>query len=123
MKNKADEVHLQAKAKDFGDAVAEMVKAAVSIAARYAKENREKVDGALDKVEGTISERTNGKHTDTVSKVRAGVDKGIDKLVEKSGSQTAAPGSTGSAGSTTGSSVPDDRHSAFDDDTPEGSPS
>ena len=130
MKHKAEEVHLQAEAKDFGDAVAEMLKTAASIAANYAKENREKVDGALDKVEGTIEEKTNGKHTDTVTKVRASVDKGIDKLVETNAPKTppaptpgatpgAAPGSTGSTGST----VPDDRFSAFDDDAPAGSPS
>jgi len=29
LKNKADEVHLQEKAKDFGDAVVEMAKAAM----------------------------------------------------------------------------------------------
>jgi hypothetical protein len=119
MKHKADEVHLQAKAKDFGDAVAEMLKTAVSLAAGYAKENRAKVDGALDKVEGTIEEKTSGKHTDTVTKVRATVDKGIDKLVEKN-APSATPGTTpGAAGST----VPDDKHSAFDDDAPAGSPS
>ena len=94
MKHKAEEVHLQAKAKDFGDAVAEMLKTAASIAANYAKENREKVDGALDKVEGTIEEKTNGKHTDTVTKVRASVDKGIDKLVETNAAKTTPPAPT-----------------------------
>ena len=125
MKHKAEEVHLQAKAKDFGDAVAEMLKTAASIAASYAKENREKVDGALDKVEGTIEEKTNGKHTDTVSKVRASVDKGIDKLVETNAPKTPpTPGAAPGAGAgPTGSSVPDDRFSAFDDDAPAGSPS
>lgn len=142
MKHKAEEVHLQAKAKDFGDAVAEMLKTAASIAASYAKENREKVDGALDKVEGTIEEKTSGKHSDTVTKVRASVDKGIDKLVERNAPQTpaaptpgptpgATPGATSGAtpgptpGPTpgAGSSVPDDRFSAFDDDAPAGSPS
>ena len=109
MKQKADEVDLQGKAKDFGDAVAEMVKAAVGLAAGYASENREKVDGALDKAAQTIDARTGGKHADTVTKVRAQVDKGIDKLVEKK----AAP------------PVPDDRYSAFDDDddAASGSPS
>ena len=114
MKHKAEEVHLQAKAKDFGDAVAEMLKTAASIAASYAKENREKVDGALDKVEGTIEEKTSGKHSDTVTKVRASVDKGIDKLVEHH--DKAAPPTPAA------SAVPDDKHSAFDEDTPAGNP-
>ena len=37
LKNKADEVHLQEKAKDFGDAVVEMAKAVMSVAAGYAQ--------------------------------------------------------------------------------------
>ena len=108
LKNKADEVRLQEKAKDFGDALAEMVKAAVALVAGYAQENRDKVDTALDKAEAKIEEKTGGKHADTVSKVRAGVDKGIDKLVEQQGKPRP---------------VPDDQYSAFDDDTPAGSPS
>ena len=111
MKHKADEVHFQEKAKDFGDALVEMAKAAMSVAAGYAQENRGKVDGALDKAEATISERTGGKHADTVTKVRASVDKGIDKLVDKH--DQAAPPTPG---------VPDDKHSAFDEDSPAGNP-
>jgi hypothetical protein len=116
LKHKADEVHLQEKAKDFGDAVIQMAKAAVSAAAGYAQENRDKVDGALDKASVKIDEKTGGKHADTVTRVRASVDKGIDKLVEKHDATTASP--TGAA-----SLVPDDKHSAFDEESPAGSPS
>ena len=82
LKSKADEVHLQEKAKDFGDAVVELAKAAMALAAGYAHENRGKVDSVLDKAEARIEEKTGGKHAVTVTKVRASVDKGIDKLVE-----------------------------------------
>ena len=120
LKHKADEVHLQEKAKDFGDAVVEMAKAVMSLAAGYAQENRGKVDGALDKAESTIDEKTGGKHSETVIKVRASVDKGIDKLVEHRDTPPARlrlprPPAGPSA-------VPDDKHSAFDDDTPAGNP-
>ncbi len=101
MKQKADEVGLQGKAKDFGDAVIEVVKAAVGLAAGYASENREKVDGVLDKAVHTIDEKTGGKHADTVTKVREQVDKGLDKLVAQT------PGTP---------TVPDDTFSAFEDD-------
>ena len=114
LKHKADEVHLQDKAKDFGDAVVEVVKAAVSVVAGYAQQNRDKVEGALDKAEAKIDEKTGGKHADTVTKVRASVDKGIDKLVEQH-DRTAPPTPAASA-------VPDDKHSAFDEDTPAGNP-
>ena len=112
MKHKADEVNLQGKAKDFGDAVIEVLKAAVGLAAGYAAENREKVDGALDKAAETIEQKTGGKHADTVTKVRATVDKGIDKLVEQKPKPEAST-----------PPVPDDTFSAFDDDAPSGSPS
>jgi hypothetical protein len=119
LKQKADEVHLQEKAKDFGDAVVQMAKAAVSAAAGYAQENRDKVDGALDKASLKIDEKTGGKHADTVTKVRASVDKGIDKLVEQHHATTATT-------PTPAASVPDDKHSAFDnpneDDSAAGNP-
>ena len=112
IKHKADEVNLQGKAKDFGDAVVEVAKAALGLAAGYAAENREKVDGALNKATQTIDEKTGGKHADTVTKVRAQVDKGIDKLVEhKPQPDWTTP---------TTPTVPDDTHSAFDDDATSG---
>ncbi len=112
LKNKAEEVDLQAKAKDLGDAVAEVVKAAFGAVAEYAQTNREKVDQAFDKAEHLIDDRTGGKHAETVGKVRSQLDKGMDKLSEK-----------GSKSATSPDSVPNDRHSAFDEDFPAGSPS
>jgi hypothetical protein len=114
LKSKADEVHLAEKAKDFGDAVVDMAKAVMSVAAGYAHENRGKVDGALDKAEATIEEKVGGKHADTVTKVRASVDKGIDKLVEHHDKAAPTP--------TAAPVVPDDKHSAFDEEAPAGSP-
>ena len=119
LKHKADEVHLQEKAKDFGDAVVQVAKAAVSAAAGYAHENRDKVDGALDKASMKIDEKTGGKHAATVTRVRASVDKGIDKLVAQHQETTATS-------PTPAASVPDDKHSAFDEpddgDSPAGNP-
>jgi hypothetical protein len=116
LKHKADEVHFQEKAKDFGDAVVEMAKTVMFAAAGYAQENRGKVDGALDKAEAKIEEKTGGKHADTVTKVRSSVDKGIDKLVEQNTSSKAAPPTPAA------SAVPDDKHSAFDEESPAGNP-
>ena len=116
LKHKADEVHLQDKAKDFGDAVAEVVKEAMTLVAGLAQDNRPKVDEALDKAEAKLVQTNGGKHAETVTKVRASVDKGFDMLVEKNAGPKAPP----TPPSTT---VPDDRHSAFDEDTPAGSPS
>ena len=116
LKHKADEVHLQDKAKDFGDAVAEVIKEAVALVAALAHDNRPKVDNALDKAEAKLVQTNGGKHAETVTKVRASVDKGIDKLVEHNTGPKVPP-------TPPSSSVPDDRHSAFDEDSPAGSPS
>lgn len=115
MKQKAEEVHLQDKAKAFGDALAEVVKAAVGAAAGYAAENRPKVDAMLDKAERTIMDKTGAKHADTVTTVRGQVDKGIDKLVAKRESEGASQAGAGSA-------VPDDTFTAFpEEEGPTGS--
>ena len=116
LKHKADEVHLQDKAKDFGDAVAEVIKEAMSLVAGLAQDNRPKVDDALNKAEAKLVQTNGGKHAETVTKVRASVDKGIDKLVEKNAGPKATPTQPSSP-------VPDDRHSAFDEDNAAGSPS
>jgi hypothetical protein len=118
MKQKAEEVHLQEKARDFGDAVAEVIKAAVGLAAGYAAENRPKVDAMLDKAERTIVDKTGAKHAETVTTVRGQVDKGIDKLVAQR-ADTTSPSTP-----TPGATVPDDTFSAFpDEDESTGSPS
>lgn len=111
MKQKANEVNLAGKAKDLGDALVDVARTAMGLAAGYASENREKVDGMLDRAVKTIDEQTSGKHAETVTKVRAQVDKGIDKLVAQKSPSDTAP------------TVPDDTHSAFDDGAPAGSPS
>ena len=129
MKRKADEVHLQDKAKDFGDAVSELVKAAVGMVGGFAAENREKVDGALDKAQETVAGNLSGRSADKVTKVRSQVDRGLDKLADQ-GDKAARPTSTetptGATHERPGAEwpttpVPDDMHSAFDDDA-EGGP-
>lgn len=110
LKQKADEVRLQEKAKDFGDAVAEVVTAAVGLVAGYVKENRTRLDDALDSAERFVNERTDGKHAEAVLKVRSSVDKGVYSLMER-GDEAPRTGA--------GGTVPDDVHSAFGDETAE----
>lgn len=127
MKQKVDEVHLQEKAKDFGDAVSEVVKAAVGMASSYAAENRPKVDGMLDKAEAKIGEKAGPKHAETITKARSKVDQGLDKVSEKAAEtgEPVAPAGTGSDPWVTpvDPTVPPDTTSAFDEQGPAGSPS
>ncbi|MEO7752226.1 MAG: antitoxin [Terracoccus sp.] len=130
MKQKADEVHLQDKAKDLGDAVAEVVKAAVGMASTFAAENRPKVDGMLDKAEAKIGEKAGPKHAETITKARSKVDQGLDKVSEKA-AETDGPTATGATdvpktnpwATPADSTVPPDTTSAFDEQGPAGSPS
>lgn len=122
LKHKAEEVHLQEKARDFGDAVAEVVKTALAAAAGYAAQNRPKVDEMLDKAEDVIARKAGPTHSDTVASVRGQVDKGIDKLVSTHGSASGNSGQEPS--SSPGLDVPDDTFVAFpDDDEGAGHPS
>lgn len=109
MKQKAEEVHLQEKAREFGDAVAELIKTAVSAAAGYAAQNRPKVDEMLDKAEATLADKAGPKHAETVTTVRGQVDRGIDKLVAKH-EDPSAPGH---------GNVAEDTFVAFPDDEDE----
>lgn len=105
------------------------MKAAVDMATGYAAENRDKVDGVLDMAEQKFGENISGKRAETVGKVRAQVDKTLDKLAEKGanahGEQGAQHDPPRAVWPTT--PVPDDMHSSFDaaddDATPSGSPS
>jgi hypothetical protein len=110
LRQKADEVRLQEKAKDFGDAVAEVVTTAVGLVAGYAKENRSRLDEALDSAERFVNDRTDGKHAETVLKVRSSVVKGVDSLMEHGDERPRTAGRD---------TVPDDVHSAFGDEAPE----
>lgn len=113
LKQKADEVRLQEKAKEFGDAVAEVVTAAVGLVAGYVKDNRTRLDDALDSAERFVNDRTDGKHADTVLKVRSSVDQGVTSFVEH-GARDADATATDPT-----EAVPDDVHSAFVEEGPE----
>ncbi len=122
LKHKAEEVHLQEKARDFGDAVAEVVKTALAAAAGYAAQNRSKVDEMLDKAEDAVTRKAGATRSDAVAGAREYVDRGIDKLVAKHESTPAGSGKGATAGPD--SDVPDDTFVAFpDDDEGAGHPS
>lgn len=97
IKKKADEVSLDTKAREFGDALAEMAKTAIGLVTNAAKENQDKIEGAIDKAAGTIDEKTGGKHSETIAKVKDQAQTGLGKIVEQ-GDKVAG----GAAGSATG---------------------
>lgn len=103
MKQKAEEYDLQGKAGQFADAVEKTTKDAVVKAGELAHDNRDKVTSGLDKVGAKIDEQTDGKYHDKVTKAKASVTKGVDKIAEQ---RAAAPGSPGTPGTPAADEAP-----------------
>ncbi|WP_323095476.1 Rv0909 family putative TA system antitoxin [Intrasporangium sp. YIM S08009] len=99
LKQKAEELDLETKARQLQEAATQAAKQAQQKAGEFTTENREKIDGYIDAASSTIDEKTHGKYADTVAKVRAGVDKGIEKVAE-GGSAAGATGAAAAAGAT-----------------------
>jgi len=91
VKHKAEELQLDKKAKDLQAAATAAAKQAREKAGLYTAENREKIDGYVDKAASTIDAKTAGKYSDKVAKAKQTVAKGVDKVAVSS----ASPGGTG----------------------------
>ena len=110
LKQKADELDLETKAKQLQEAATQAAKQAQQKAGDFTAENREKIDGYVERASSAIDEKTHGKYHDQVAKVRAGVDKGIDKVAE-GGSSAGATGAAAAAGVTDAGPFPADPES------------
>src|SRR5215203_334165 len=84
---KAKELELDKKLTTFADSADSLLREA-------AAENRERVEGALDRAEAAVDSRTEGKYHRTGDKVKAGVLSGVDWVVEQ---RDSAPHTTGTA--------------------------
>ncbi len=89
---KAKELELDKKLTTFADSADTLLREAAARAGEYAAENRERVEGALDRAEAAVDSRTEGKYHRTVDKVKAGVLSGVDWVVEQ---RDSAPRTTG----------------------------
>lgn len=94
LKQKADELELQKKAEQLTEAAKEAAHHAKEKAGDLAHQNREKVEGVLDKAGRVIDEKTEGKYHDKVAKAQDAARKGVDKIAEQrpgGGKDTPAP--------------------------------
>ena len=108
MKKKAEELELDKKAKDLQAAATTAAKQAREKAGDFTAENREKIDGYVEKAATTIDTKTDGKYADKVAKAKHHVGKGVDKVAEGSPATPGAAPTTGSPmGSPMGSPVPE----------------
>lgn len=91
---KAKELELDKKLTTFADSADTLLREAAARAGEYAAENRERVEGALDRAEAAVDSRTEGKYHRTVDKVKAGVLSGVDWVVEQRDSVPRTTGTT-----------------------------
>ncbi len=84
MKKKAEELELDKKAKDLQAAATTAAKQAREKAGDFTAENRDKIDGYVEKAATTIDTKTDGKYADKVAKAKQHVGKGVDKVAEGS---------------------------------------
>ena len=91
---KADELELQRKAEELVDAATKAAHQAVEKVGAYTAENRDKVEGFLDKAAAKVDEQTDGKYADKVAKARAQASKGVAKLAEQRTAGTSGPSAT-----------------------------
>lgn len=116
---KARELELDKKLESFAGQADQLLREAAVKAGDYAHDNRDRVEGALDRAGSRVDEKTDGKYTRYVEKVRTGVLVGVDWVAEQRES-TATP--TWAPGNRYGED-PDGAASADDApaDTPAGS--
>lgn len=106
LKHQADEMGLSEKASHLMEEAKKVAGQAKEKAGDLAVENRERVEGALDKAGAKIDEKTEGKYADKIAKAKSQVTKGVDKIAAGS-SRTpgTGPASTGGTGTTWGSAA------------------
>ncbi|WP_222594121.1 antitoxin [Terrabacter aerolatus] len=101
LKKKAEELDLDAKARQLQEAATQAAKQAREKAGDFAVENRDKIDGYVETASAKIDEKTEGKYSDKVAKVREQVDRGVDKVAEgHTSGPTTATGAAAAAGAT-----------------------
>ena len=84
MKKKAEELELDKRARELQEAATTAARQAREKAGDLTAQNREKIDGYVEKAATTIDTKTEGKYADKVAKAKATVAKGVDKVAEGS---------------------------------------
>jgi ElaB/YqjD/DUF883 family membrane-anchored ribosome-binding protein len=92
---KARELELDKKLESLADQADHLLREAAVKAGDYAHDNRDRVEGALVRAGSKVDEKTDGKYTRYVEKLRTGVLVGVDWVAEQRESTTTpswAPG-------------------------------
>lgn len=82
MRQKAEEFDLETKAKKLQEAAAQAAHQAREKAGELATDNRDKIDSAIGKASSAIDERTEGKYSDRIAKVKDQVNRSVDTVAK-----------------------------------------
>jgi ElaB/YqjD/DUF883 family membrane-anchored ribosome-binding protein len=80
---KARELELEKKLEAFADQADHYLREAAVKAGDYAHDNRDRVEEALDRAGSKVAEKTEGKYTRYVDKLKTGVLVGVDWVAEQ----------------------------------------
>ncbi|MDN5798269.1 MAG: antitoxin [Intrasporangium sp.] len=79
---KAEELELKDKANQFAGQAKDAAHQAKGKVGELAHENREKIEGFVENAGRWVDEHTGGKYTDTITKAREQVARGVDKVAD-----------------------------------------
>jgi hypothetical protein len=83
LKQKLDELEVERHLAELAAQAEDAVVKGVVRAGELAHENRERIDGFLDRAGHAVDRRTEGRYADRIDRVRLQLDRGVDKLAEK----------------------------------------
>ena len=83
LKQRIDELDLDRRLNDVVDQAEDGLRKVVETAGGYAHDHRDDIERALDKVAGSIEDRTEGRYADRVDQLRHQLGTGLDRLAER----------------------------------------
>ena len=83
LKQKIDELDLDTRLNEAVDQAERVVQRGLDTAADLARDHRDDVERALDRISASIDGRTEGKYAEQVGRVRGTVELGLRKLAER----------------------------------------
>lgn len=119
LRKKAEELELEARAKQVQEAATQAAKQAREKAGEFTAEHRDQIDGYVETASAKIDEKTDHRYSGQITKVKEQLEHGVDLVADGYGSAGGATGATGPEAAAGAASAPGDRPFPVDPDAPE----
>ena len=83
LKAKLDELDVDRRVNELVAQAEDVVVKGVTRAGELTHEHRDQIDGLIDRAGTMVDQRTDGKYAERIGKVRAQVERGVEKLAER----------------------------------------